>query len=75
MYFSQAWHHSPGLYVDHCIIVFDNNLKIQHFVQSLKTGSEQFVLMEEGTLDKFLGINIQPAGPGKYELSQPILIE
>ena len=69
----------PGIivlvYVDDCIIVSDNKLKIQHFVHSLKTGPEQFVLTEEGTLDKFLGINIQPAGPGKYELSQPFLIE
>eukprot|EP00956_Cyclotella_meneghiniana_P007593 scaffold10232_cov46-Cyclotella_meneghiniana.AAC.3 len=59
----------PGIivlvYVDDCIIVSDNKLKIQHFVHSLKTGPEQFVLTEEGTLDKFLGINIQPAGPGK----------
>ena len=57
------------------VIVFDNNLNIQHFIHSLKTGSEQFDFMEEGKLDKFLGINIQPAEHGKYELSHPYLIE
>eukprot|EP00956_Cyclotella_meneghiniana_P029979 scaffold74389_cov38-Cyclotella_meneghiniana.AAC.6 len=51
-------------------------IHIQHFVHSLKTGPEQFVLTEEGTLDKFLGgINTQPAGRGKYEFLQPFLIE
>jgi hypothetical protein len=64
------------VYVDDCIIVSDNKMKIQHFVHSLKTGPEQFVLTEEGTLDKFLGINIQSVRTeDKYEMSQPFLIE
>jgi hypothetical protein len=63
------------VYVDNCIIISDNKLKIQHLVHSLSTGSEEFVLTQEGTLDKFLGIDIKPIGTDSYELSQPFLIE
>ena len=54
------------VYVDDCIIISDNKLKIQHLVYSLSTGSEEFVLTQEGTLDKFLGIDIKPIGTDSY---------
>ena len=63
------------VYADDCIIISDSKMKIDHLVHTLHHGPEKFVLTEEGTLDKFLGINIQPVGDDKYELSQPFLIE
>jgi hypothetical protein len=63
------------VYVDDCIIISDNKLKIQHMVHSLSNGPEKFILTQEGSLDKFLGIDIKGLGTDKYELSQPFLIE
>jgi hypothetical protein len=63
------------VYVDDCIIISDSRLKIQHLVHSLSTGPEEFILTQEGTLDKFLGIDIKGLGTESYELSQPFLIE
>ena len=56
------------VYVDNCIIISHNKLKIQHLVHSLSTGSEEFILTQEGTLDKFLGIDIKPLGTDSDEL-------
>eukprot|EP00956_Cyclotella_meneghiniana_P030674 scaffold78001_cov41-Cyclotella_meneghiniana.AAC.5 len=61
--------------IDPCIFLKPGIIVLVYVDDCIITGPEQFVLTEEGTLDKFLGINIQPAGPGKYELSQPFLIE
>ncbi len=58
-------------YVDDCIIVSDTRMKIDHLVHSLEHGTEQFILTKEGTLDKFLGVDIRKVGVDGFELSQP----
>ena len=65
-------------YVDDCIIVGDSMNEIDAFVKSMMDGPENFILTDEGDIDKFLkflGININHLGPNKFELSQPFLID
>ena len=46
-------------YVDDCIIVGNSMLDINTFVESMKNGSEGFILTDEGNINKFLGIEIK----------------
>lgn len=62
------------MYVDDCIIVSDNQMKINALVHLLKHGPEEFILMKEGSLDKLLGIFINKKDDGQFELSRPFLI-
>ena len=62
-------------YVDDCIIASPSMDRIDHFVHSMKTGPENFVLTDEGDVDKFLGIEITKHEGSSFELSQPYLIE
>ncbi len=43
-------------YVDDCIISSDSMKKIDDFVYSMQHGPENFILTDEGDIDKFLGI-------------------
>ena len=45
-------------YVDDCIIVGPSMENINRFVDSMKNGDENFVLTDEGDINKFLGIEI-----------------
>jgi hypothetical protein len=47
------------VYVNDCIIVGKDMGEIDEFVQSMQLGSENFVLTNEGSIDKFLGIEIK----------------
>ena len=38
-------------------------------------GPEKFILMDEGLIDKFLGIEITQCENGEFEMSQPFLID
>ena len=49
--------------------------EIDEFVQSMQQGSENFVLTDEGSIDKFLGIEIKRLGKQEFEISQPFLID
>jgi hypothetical protein len=62
------------VYVDDCIIVGDDMTKIDQFVASMQTGSENFILTDEGSIDKFLGIDIKRLGKKEFEISQPFLV-
>ena len=62
-------------YVDDCIIVGNSMLDINTFVESMKNGSEGFILTDEGDINKFLGIEIKQITKNKFELSQPYLTE
>jgi hypothetical protein len=44
-------------------------------IQSLHEGDENFVLQDEGSIDKYLGVDIKQLGSSKFELTQPFLIE
>ncbi|MCP4094802.1 MAG: hypothetical protein GY748_01030 [Planctomycetaceae bacterium] len=63
------------VYVDDCIIISDSIARIDVLIHSLMNGPEKFVLTDEGTLDKFLGINISKLDDGRYEFTQPFLID
>ena len=62
-------------YVDDCIIVGKDMGEIDEFVRSMQQGSENFVLTNEGSIDKFLGIDIKQLGKQEFEISQPFLID
>jgi hypothetical protein len=62
-------------YVDDCIIVADSMNRIDELLQSLHGGDENFVLQDEGSIDKYLGVNIRQINKDSFELTQPFLIE
>jgi hypothetical protein len=62
-------------YVDDCIIISNSMKVINTFVTSMKDGPEEYVLTDEGDINKFLGIQIKEITRNKFELSQPFLIE
>ena len=62
-------------YVDDCIIVGNSMKEINYFINSMKNGSENFILTDEGDIDKFLGIEIKHLDKGSFEISQPFLTE
>jgi len=63
------------VYVDDCIIVGKDMGEIDEFLRSMQQGSENFVLADEGSIDKFLGIEIKRLGKQEFEISQPFLID
>ncbi len=62
-------------YVDDCIIVADSMNRIDTLLLLLHGGDENFVLQDEGSIDKYLGVNIQQIDKDSFELTQPFLIE
>ena len=62
-------------YVDDCIIVAKSMFRIDELIKSLHRGHENFVLQDEGSIDKYLGVNIKQLDDSLFELSQPFLIE
>jgi hypothetical protein len=60
-------------YVDDCIIVGNKMKEIDEFVTSMQNGPENFVLTDEGDIDKFLGIEIEHLDDKRFELKLPIL--
>jgi hypothetical protein len=62
-------------YVDDCIIVGNKMKEIDDFVKSMQNGSENFILTDEGDIDKFLGIEIKQLDDKRFEMAQPFLIE
>ncbi len=44
-------------------------------IQSLHEGDENFVLQDEGLIEKYLGVDIKQLDSLKFELMQPFLIE
>lgn len=62
-------------YVDDCIIIGNKMKDINDFVYSMQNGPENFVLTDEGNIDKFLGIEIKDRGLGEFEMCQPHLID
>ena len=43
-------------YIDDCILVVTSIVDIDAFIQSMKNGSDEFVLTDEGDIKQFLGI-------------------
>ena len=63
------------VYVDDVIIISKKESTLDAIVKSLFEGEEKFNLTDEGSLDKYLGIDIRDLGKDSYELCQPFLIE
>ncbi len=61
-------------YVDDCIIVGDTSDCIAKLIQSLHKGDENFVLQDEGLINKYLGVQIKQLDDSSFELTQPFLI-
>ena len=61
-------------YVDDCIIVGTSTKAIDALIHSLRHGQEGFNLTDEGSIDKFLGVEITDRPNGEFEMSQPHLI-
>ena len=64
------------VYVDDCILISKEVLVIQKFISSLKAGTEDFVFMEEVTMNLYLGVDISSFPDKKgFTLYQPLLID
>ena len=63
------------VYVDDCVLVSKSSDVINEFIDSLKNGSEQFVFTDEGSMDKYLGVDIQKLDNNDFILRQPFLIQ
>ena len=61
-------------YVDDCIIAGRSMKGIDSFIYSMQHGSENFILTDEGDVNKFLGIEITHNEDSYFEMSQPFLI-
>ena len=46
-------------YVDDCIIVADSMDHIEQLITSLHNCTENFILQDKGSIDKYLGVNIE----------------
>jgi hypothetical protein len=62
-------------YVDDCIIIGDTSVCINKLIQSLHEGDENFVLQDEDSIDKYLGVKTKQLDDFLFELTQPFLIE
>jgi hypothetical protein len=49
--------------------------QIDALIQLLHGGDGHFVLQDEGSIDKYLGVNTKQIDANAFELSQPFLIE
>ena len=62
-------------YVDDVIIIGDNVSRIDKLILSLHDGDEKFVFTDEGSIEKYLGVDIKQIDQSKFEMLQPFLIE
>ena len=57
------------------IIIGDTTSRIDDLIQSLHGGDENFVFTDEGSIDKYLGVDIKQIDLKSFEMSQPFLIK
>ena len=62
-------------YVDNCIIVGPSMAQIDSFVKLMQTGKENFVLTDEGDIDKILGIEITQLDAKRFKVTQLFLTD
>ena len=48
---------------------------IESLIPSLHDGKKNFVVQDEGSIDKYLGVSITQLDDASFELTQPFLIE
>ena len=56
------------VYVDDVLIFSRKSVWIDVFVKSLFEGDEKFELTDEGSIDKYLGVDVKKLKDGTYEL-------
>ncbi len=61
-------------YVDDCILISDKKEMLQQFIHSLANGIEKFEFTDEGSMDKYLGVEIEKLEGSEFVLRQPFLI-
>jgi hypothetical protein len=62
-------------YVDDCIIIGENMMIADSVISSLKGGNKNFDLVNQGSIDKYLGLLIRDIDLSTFEMSQPFLIQ
>jgi hypothetical protein len=62
-------------YVDDCNIVGDLMDCIEAVITLLHNGMENFILQDEGSTNKYLGVSIMQLDNSLFDLTQPFLIE
>ena len=63
-------------YVDDCILLSPEKGVIDEFLVSLKNGPEKFVFTDEGSIERYLGVEITKLADGSgFTMTQPFLIE
>ena len=64
------------VYLDDCIIISKKGSGVsKRLTKALVNGKENFQLTDEGSLDRYLGVEIKKRNDGKVELFQPHLID
>ena len=61
------------VYIDDCIIISSCARQIDEFVYSMQHGPANFILTDEGDVNKFLGVEINQHDDSSFKLSQPFL--
>ena len=62
-------------YVDDCIIVGDLTDCIEALITLLRDGTENFILKDEGLIEKYLGVSIVQLDDKLFDLTKPFLIK
>jgi hypothetical protein len=62
------------IYVDDCIILGKDMAIVDAVISSLKEGHEEFQLVDQGSIDKYLGLLIRDIDANTFQMSQPFLI-
>jgi hypothetical protein len=57
-------------YVDDCILIGDTQDRLNALVTSLHDGTENFALQDEGSVDKYLGVDIAKLDGNSFQLDQ-----
>ena len=60
--------------VDDCIILCKDMMVVDAVISSLKGGNKIFDLVDQGSIDKYLGLLIRDVDSTTFEMSQPLLI-
>ena len=61
-------------YVDDCIILGKTMPNVDAVIASLHVGPEKFQLIDQGSIDKYLGLMITDIDSNTFEMSQPFLV-
>jgi hypothetical protein len=61
-------------YIDNCIIIGKDMATVNLVISLLKGGNENFDLVDQGSIDKYLGLLIRDIDLTTFEMSQPFLI-